>query len=513
MRRVTLIIAVSFLAAACTGASSGSSTSAAADSSDTTTSTIGAGTTSQGPTTATEPTTTAATTTTAVPGATPVEHTAYCVRGTNPSDALNVRSGPGTSYEVVGELAWNATDVLAGGLAAPDEGGRLWYQVGYNGSTGWAAGWHLEPAPCAVASASPAPLAGPDLPPALSGGLVPWTWVDEDWVLVLYAATWDGARILYLLGPYGDTYELFVWPTSAIRPFDLQDWRPDGRAALVEVGLGLTSDREIQLVDLPARTATTVLSVPFASYGGPATFTRPTGRDIVYSTGDAATEIVEVRYTDGSLFSTLLTHPRSADWRRPATWLYGLEGTTAVVGTGSELQLLTNHGDLVRALDGPGIACEPVRWWDASTVLTRCLAPEVLSYQPDGYYRRLWLVPVDGSAATALTALPTDPLDIVDFGYSEAWSTSGRVFAQWTGDCGAAGIVEVAADGSTTGLTGQLLIGLRQGNLVVRRWDACDMSPGSLHLTDLDGSTLETLVDAPADGPGVIDGLMLRDLP
>ena len=335
MRRIVLVLAVlSLLAAACgDDGTFGTTTTATGTSGGESTTTTAGSTTSPASTTEATTTTAATTTTTTVPGATAVGHTAYCVRGTASNDALNVRSGPGTGFDVVAELAWNAAAVPAGGFTAPDQLGRPWLMVGYEGGMGWAAGWYLEPAPCEPAVIAVAPMAGPGLPDALAGGLVPWTWVDADWVLALYAPDWDGPFALYLLSPFGDVYEVFTW-AGGIYPFHLHDWRPDGKAALAMVGFDGNSNREIRLLDLEARSSRTVLTIPALAFEGAAAFTRPTGRDLVIAGGDAATELIEVRRTDGSLFSTLVSRPRPADWLRQATWIYGLEGTTVVVGDG-----------------------------------------------------------------------------------------------------------------------------------------------------------------------------------
>jgi hypothetical protein len=154
-----------------------------------------------------------------------------------------------------------------------------------------------------------------------------------------------------------------------------------------------------------------------------------------------------------------------------------------------------------------------VRWWDDETILARCLAPEVLDELPGGYYGRLWLVPADGAAATPLTALPPGEVVVVDFGFFDAWQAAGRVFANWAGDCGAGAVDLVHADGATTSITGNALVGTIGANLVVRRWTACDQSESSLHLVGPDGTGLRDLLVPPPGAPGVIDALMRRDLP
>jgi len=52
---------------------------------------------------------------TTVPGSYAVDYEGYCVRGTDPTDRLNVRTGPGADHDIVGSLAFNATDIAATG--------------------------------------------------------------------------------------------------------------------------------------------------------------------------------------------------------------------------------------------------------------------------------------------------------------------------------------------------------------------------------------------------------------
>jgi hypothetical protein len=506
MRRFALpLTALILLAGACSSQGLGTTTSEPATF---TTGTVSNTTTGAGTTEAS--TTTSIAVTTTVPGAFAVDAADYCVRGTAASDTLNVRSGPGSEFEVLGELEWNATGVRSTGLGAPDSTGRTWLGVEFSGGTGWSAGWYLVPGPCNAASDDPAPLADPALPAALSGGLVPWPLVDDQWVLAL-SATDAGPTALYLLDPFGDTYEVFSWPDASVRPFEIFDWRPDGMAALVQVGLGGSGNKEILLLDLEKRTSETVLAIPELGFGGPATFTRPTGRDIVVAAGDEMTEHIEVLRPDGSVFSVLFDGPRPASPPVAVSWIYGLQGTTAVIGDSTGLHLVSNQGVAIRDLASPGESCRPVRWWDPNTVLARCVPPEVLAYLPDAYYNQLWLVPSDGSSATQLTAVPAEPVIIVDFGLADAWRLGSKTYAQWMGDCSAADIRLVKADGSTQMVTGQQLVGLQGGNFVVRRWSDCAQWEAGLYLVKPDGSLIADLIAAPPGNLGVVDVLMMRD--
>lgn len=138
--RLALVLAL--LVAAC-GDATVTSTSTAADAS---TSTAG----TSAPTTAapTTTSTTPAASTTTIPGGFDVAVTEFCVTGTASDDTLNLRTGPGTEFEDIGDLAFDATGVRNTGVAAYDQVGRLWYQVVSGETTAWAASWFLAAAPC-----------------------------------------------------------------------------------------------------------------------------------------------------------------------------------------------------------------------------------------------------------------------------------------------------------------------------------------------------------------------------
>lgn len=457
-----------------------------------TSSTTAATTTTALETTTTEATTTtlATTTTAAVPGAYAVDYTGYCVRGTDPTDQLNVRTGPGGDFDVIGTLDFDAVGVEATGRAAPDGLGRPWFEIAFGGGTGWSAGWYLVPEPCDAAVASPAPRAG--FLDALSGGLVPWEWVDENWVLFTYWPGSGNAYAMYLLSPQGDLYEVYDWDNSEITYFFMRDWRPDGQKVLVAADLVATADAELILLDLTTRTHTTIHTTDWANEIR-ASFTRPTGRDFVLDVNHPTRERIEVRRGDGTLFSVLVDRP-DPGWEEPkTTWLYGLAGTQVVLGDATGLRLMDNAGNLIRNLDSPGANCRPIHWWDASTLVAGCTPQEVIDAVPVSIYSQLWRVPLSGAAATAITAAPSPIPDMVDFGYVDFVRHSGTIYAQWAGDCGAAG---------------RTLIGARQDGIVVRTWTPCDDGPYTLTLVSVGGGAIRTLIP-----DGVREAIMIRDVP
>lgn len=150
MRRFALLVVLSLLAVAC---SSDESTF------DTVT-TTGAATSSPttlGPTSSTSVTTTAPTSTTLPESTTTTEAPPVtygippadlCVIDHLSDDALNVRSGPGSAFGVIGTLPFDATGVQATGVAADDDSARMWRQIEYAGGLGWVAGWLVTTEAC-----------------------------------------------------------------------------------------------------------------------------------------------------------------------------------------------------------------------------------------------------------------------------------------------------------------------------------------------------------------------------
>jgi uncharacterized protein YraI len=154
MRRVGVggvgVVLVCLLLSAC-GGGGGASTSSVESSTSSITSSTEATTTTTGATTTLPPTTSS--TTYAWPTV-PVEAVDHCVVDQAAGDALNVRSGPSTSYPVIGTLAFDATAVSTTGVGAQDEMSRMWWEVEYGGGTGWVASWLLTQSPCQVTTAA-----------------------------------------------------------------------------------------------------------------------------------------------------------------------------------------------------------------------------------------------------------------------------------------------------------------------------------------------------------------------
>jgi uncharacterized protein YraI len=106
-------------------------------------------------TSTTAPTTT--TTTSTIPETTTTTWETYavpaedlCVIDHLSDDALNVRSGPGGTFGVIGTLPYDGTGVHATGQAADDAIGQTWKQIDHAGGLGWVAAWLLTTNACTL---------------------------------------------------------------------------------------------------------------------------------------------------------------------------------------------------------------------------------------------------------------------------------------------------------------------------------------------------------------------------
>lgn len=140
-----LVLAVALIAAACGRDDvADATTTTPAPSATTTTAAPVSSTTSTIP--ATTPTTPAGPTTTTLPG-NPIDHGPLTgdvlgVVAVAYDDVLNLRSGPGTDFEVLKKMAARSDRVLANGRsqALPNS---VWYEVTFAGVTGWASSTYL----------------------------------------------------------------------------------------------------------------------------------------------------------------------------------------------------------------------------------------------------------------------------------------------------------------------------------------------------------------------------------
>jgi len=383
-------------------------------------------------------------------------------------------------------------------------------------STTTAAASTTAPATTTASAARPVTV-DPNLPDAESGDLVDWDAVGPGWTLALYDATdlgtWDPApTVLYLVDPSGTRYEVGSWPTFPY-PDWIVDWAGTGDTALLPSILPPSEDRVALIVDLRTGAVTGSITLPDDSYARPVSFTTPTGRNLVVLADDGVTQRVERRDRSGSLLAVLSEQSVPADAGDGLGWLYGFDGTFALVKHSGGIDYVDNDGTFVRSLWTPmAHRCWPARWWTADSFLARCTG-EGPAF-PHEYYSQLWILKTDGTAGTPLNEIPSDPILNVDFGLVNAWPTATGTLAQSSGDCGAGTIDEIAADGSFSsigvgGTGNDSLISVEGDHMVVLESNECDGADARLIETDLSGAVIRELVPRIGNAWGVRDAATL----
>ena len=352
----------------------------------------------------------------------------------------------------------------------------------------------------------------PNLPSAQGGHLVDWDAVGPGWILVLYDASdlvthTVGPTVLYLVDPAGIRYEVAATLPGSFGPYEIADWAGSGGDALV-----LHDGERAGIIDLRTGAETSTIALPLGSYGPSVSFTSPTGTNTVVLTDDGTTQRVERRNRSGSVLAVLGEQPAPARAQDGLEWLYGHDGTFALVKHSGGIELVENDGTFVRDLWTPmARVCTPIRWWTANSFVASC-SGEGPAF-PHDYYNQVWILNTDGTAGAALNEIPAGPIIVVDFGLSDAWNTPSQVFAQWTGDCGTFGIQVVAPDGSfasigSGGGNGRL-ISIDGDRLVVLQSNACDTSEARLLAVDLSGTVTAELIPRIGDAWGVRDAATL----
>jgi hypothetical protein len=351
-------------------------------------------------------------------------------------------------------------------------------------------------------------------------GAVHWSEVGPGWTLATWspvtgtapgvepppgAPTRDEATTtLYLVDPAGGRYAITTFPPPGEKAEpELVDWSGDGGHALFHGG---SADPSIPstaiIVDLHTGTQTTL-----RVHGSPR-FTRPDGKALLLTshpdgyTGPASLERVDLA---GNHQLTYPTDKLGSEFK--GRYLATPDGTRLVLETSDGLILMSNDGTVGSTVSIPGQTdCMPLRWWDGkpgTTVLARCEGP--------GDTSRLWLVPVDGGTATALTA-PSDRQN-GDLGAAGAWQLPAGTFVQGVGACGVVYLAKLNADGTTSPVSvpgvesdSVVVIGVNGDNLHLQARASCG---GGQALFEYDpaANTSTTLLGPPVNGGGVIDAV------
>jgi TolB protein len=329
--------------------------------------------------------------------------------------------------------------------------------------------------------------------------------VGKGWTLAEYSASTSfdstpskaGGTTLYLVSPQGTRQTLYHWAAAKESGWRLIDWSGDKARALF-AGQSPSSVGQLVLATGKFTTFTLPAGTQAISYS------RPDGTAIL-ATQQASSGDKILRYDlSGKLEKTLASGPQNA----ANVAVYSPDGTALAVNGAKGVEEVTNSSGAVRSLPSPsGATCQPVRWWNASTILASCLAR--------GYTApRLWLVPASGARPTALTRQRTGKGP--DLGDIDAWQLPSGLYLQALSGCGVVYVAKQASDGSattvnvpqTTGNDNQVITA-NGGKLLVRAQTSCDESTSLLWFTPAT-SAVQMLIRAPAGIQGVIAAVPYR---
>jgi TolB protein len=306
-----------------------------------------------------------------------------------------------------GQLGSRRTQVIAGSAIAA----LLVAGIAYYVSSG-----HINaPGAGGANSASAGTNQAPQMLPAGKTGqrsAVPWSLVGPGWALAEFSTAAPssagqpagaGSYTTYLVDPEGGKYEIAT--SSGSTEPQLMAWSGDATNALFGASGGAGSYQVLNV-----RTGQlTPLQLPAGVVA--VGFSRPEGQAILAVNVGPAKFRLQRYMLNGQLEASLASLPRKGGEAWPADGCTGAcalsspDGLRDVWGiAGAEMQVLSNSGGKPRKLkvkdSGHPQSCVPLSWWDDTRILANC-ADASLPDDATG----LWLVPVDGSNPTALTAV------------------------------------------------------------------------------------------------------------
>ena len=212
---------------------------------------------------------------------------------------------------------------------------------------------------------------------------------------------------------------------------------------------------------------------------------------------------------DGTQVAEVATR-ESGETNNDLNWLQVNDGgKPAVVLSGSPMTVV-GPGGAEKATLANDRQCTPVRQAGPAAIIAACS-------DISEYATQLWLVPLDGSAATQITHVTIDPSGI-DFGAWNLWATAdGRQWVQRTGDCGAVWVEELQADGTTTDALAQgWVLGVDGTRLITAVNGSCDGGLASVMAYDSTADASTTLLEptqAESDEVTGVNGFEILTVP
>lgn len=350
---------------------------------------------------------------------------------------------------------------------------------------------------------------------------VPWSEVGPGWMLAMWnaaeptnsgdeytpgeATPYNSATTLYLVSPDGDRYAIttFEAPGETGSLPTLVDWSGDGTRAL----FSRTGD-DLTVMEVDLRTGERTSFLVAGGYAATPRYTKPEGKAVLLPKSNDVDSPASLTRVDrsGKLQLTYPVDELGSEFN--AEVLSSPDGTELMLGTDTGLAMMGNDGTPGKMLPVPDAShCTPTRWWDAGVAVARCNGT-------DFSYSRLWLVPVDGSAPTPLTAENdgTQGPSVADL---DAFKLPEGTFIQAAGGCGMVFLGKLnEADGTTTAVDvpnvdeqrSVRVLGVSDGHLQLQATLSCGSGETLLDYDPAAG-TSTVLLGAEINGGGVVEAL------
>ena len=240
---------------------------------------------------------------------------------------------------------------------------------------------------------------------------------------------------IFLVDPVGGRYLVTRYANDNE---ELMGWSGDGRRALLVDSV--TSTR-ISQVDLASGRTTTSFTLPTSNavFFESISYSRPNGLALLITTQTNDAQLLQ-RYSPPGTLELSYPTTFSDVGKFGGSVLSSPDGTQLALGASKGIALVNNDGAVVTQVRVPGASfCEVKRWWASNVVLASC---GTTTTQP-----RLFTIPVNGGAATALTKVPT--VASGDEGDENAWSIGSSIYLQDAGGCGYQYLAKLQPDGRT----------------------------------------------------------------
>lgn len=350
---------------------------------------------------------------------------------------------------------------------------------------------------------------------------VPWSEVGPGWTLAMWnAATptnagdevepgdptpYNSETTLYLVNPDGGRYAIttFEAPGESGSLPTLVDWSGDGTRALFS-----RHDDDLVVMEVDLRTGERTSFRVDGGYSADPRYTKPEGKAVLLLKSndvDSPASLTRVDLT-GKQQLTYPVDKLGSEFN--ASVLSTSDGTELMLGTDAGLAMMGNDGAPGKFLPVPDAShCSPTRWWDVGVAVARCNGA-------DFSYSRLWLVPVDGSAPTPLTA-ENDGSQGPSVADLDAWKLPQGTFVQAAGGCGMVFLGKLnEADGTTTAVDvpqveerrSVRVLGVHDENLQLQATLSCG-SGETLVDYDPEAGTSTVLLGGDTNGGGVVEAL------